>query len=595
MISLESLLRVPYVDPNNGFALSPDGAKAAFAWNLSGQWEIYELRLDGLSVPRVITGGPGGKFCPKYAPDGRQLAYTVDFDGSESFHLFIYDFANNQHIDLTSGITYGLQPNFAWSPDGHEIAFLSDLSGCFSAYIMPAVGGELRKVFDTGYPAENISWSPDGRWLAVTAETHGQDHGVFIVPTAGDGVRQISEANAPLNAHFACWSPDSARLAFSSDSMGYYDIGVYKIASGQVEWITAGDGDKEQPAWSPDGKQIAYVQSRGAVTRLMVQNPGEAPMAYQAELGVHTTPQFTPDGQCLVFIFDNPGHPQDLWSLDLGRGTFHQLTHSLPPELENAAFAMPEEICYPSLDGQNVPALLYGRAKAPHPEPAVVCIHGGPNWLCQMTWNPTIAHWTSRGWLVLAPNYRGSIGYGRAWQLANRFDLGGGDTDDVAAGAMYLVREGLADPARVAITGRSHGGYLTMTCLTRYPELWSTGSAVVPFLNWFASHANAREDIQHWNIENFGIPEENRELWRARSPIFFLDQVRVPVQLICGGHDSRCPASEAIEARDLLLKLGKEVDFALYPDEGHSFLKVENILDADLRRVSFLARGLDKD
>ncbi len=115
------------------------------------------------------------------------------------------------------------------------------------------------------------------------------------------------------------------------------------------------------------------------------------------------------------------------------------------------------------------------------PGPAAILIHGGPDWFFEMTWYPLMAHMASRGWVVLVPNYRGSTGYGRAWQEASRFDFGGVDNDDVAAGAQFLLRNGLADPERIGITGRSHGGYLTMTCLTKYPDLWAAGSAVVPF------------------------------------------------------------------------------------------------------------------
>ena len=194
---------------------------------------------------------------------------------------------------------------------------------------------------------------------------------------------------------------------------------------------------------------------------------------------------------------------------------------------------------------------------------------------------------------MLAPNYRGSTGYGREWQLANRFELGRSDTMDVAAGVDYLLGEGLADPQRIAITGRSHGGYLTMTCLAFYPERWAAGSAVVPFLNWFTSHANSRKDLQHWDLENMGDPVNNEALWRERSPYFRLEEIQAPVQLICGANDPRCPASESTAARDALLRLGKEVDLLLYPDEGHTFLKVENVVDHELKRVEFLRRALE--
>ncbi len=275
--------------------------------------------------------------------------------------------------------------------------------------------------------------------------------------------------------------------------------------------------------------------------------------------------------------------------IDLESGKSIQLTKSLPEELSKAEFVMPEEIEYPGMDGVSIPALLFRPKQLP--APAVVMIHGGPNWHYSAEWNPIMAHLASRGYVVLAPNYRGSTGYGREWQYAAQFDMGGVDTRDVAAGARYLLREGLA--SKIAVTGRSHGGYLTMTCLTQFPELWSAGSAVVPFTNWFKSHDDSREDLQHWNIENMGDPQENYERWYNASPYFFLDRIQAPVQMICGGVDPRCPASDSIDTRDKLVTLGKSVDFLLYEDEGHAFLKIENIIDSETKRVEFLAGHLD--
>jgi dipeptidyl aminopeptidase/acylaminoacyl peptidase len=134
-----------------------------------------------------------------------------------------------------------------------------------------------------------------------------------------------------------------------------------------------------------------------------------------------------------------------------------------------------------------------------------------------------------------------------------------------------------------------------MVCLTSKPELWACGSAIVPFLNWFTSHANSRQDLQHWDIENFGDPQENKALWQERSPFFFLDRITSPVQLICGENDPRCPAQESLQARDRLLELGCEVDFKLYKDEGHGFLKIENVIDAEMRRFAFLVRNLEME
>jgi dipeptidyl aminopeptidase/acylaminoacyl peptidase len=108
------------------------------------------------------------------------------------------------------------------------------------------------------------------------------------------------------------------------------------------------------------------------------------------------------------------------------------------------------------------------------------------------------------------------------------------------------------------------------------------------------SHKDSREDLQHWNIENMGDPEDNRERWIELSPYFFLDKVNAPVQLICGGNDPRCPASDSMDARDKLIELGKEVELLIYEDEGHSFLNIENVVDAEEKCVEFLAKVLEK-
>ena len=137
MPTLEQLLRVPQVDSGYSFDLSPDGTRLAFSWNMTGAWEIYELSLDDTTLSggagedrsRVITAPPGGKFRPRYSPDGKRLAYALDLDGSESFHIAIFDFGTGQHTDLTPDIAFAHQPNISWSPDGRDLAVLSDAGG----------------------------------------------------------------------------------------------------------------------------------------------------------------------------------------------------------------------------------------------------------------------------------------------------------------------------------------------------------------------------------------------------------------------------------------------------------------------------------
>jgi dipeptidyl aminopeptidase/acylaminoacyl peptidase len=491
--------------------------------------------------------------------------------------------------DLTPVVGYAQQPNFAFSPDSQQLAILSDEKGQFALYVMSITGGKPKLIMDIHRPCWDVRWSPDGKWICVEAETTASDRGLFIVSIDGGEPVQIKEKDEAINAQHAAWSPDSRVIAFSGENGEWHDIGLYEVESGNIIWANQSEGDDTSPCWSFDGSLLGWVHAEGAATRIEIQDGSGVLHQYKVGAGLHHQPQFTRDGESLVFLFESPHQPADLWKLDLKDGSFEQLTTSLPTKLQNTEYIHPEEVWYPSNDGVMVPALLY---RAKNSKRAVIDIHGGPNWLFQFMWYPSMSYMVSRGWTVLAPNYRGSTGYGKKWQNASRFDMGGVDTRDCASGARFLLDQGLAEADKIAVTGASHGGYLTMTCMTMFPELWAGGSAVVPFLNWLDSHYTSREDLQHWNIENMGDPEKNRELWIERSPYFFLDKINAPVQMICGENDPRCPASESISARDKLVELGRNVELILYKGEGHSFLNVENVIDSETRRMDFLARVL---
>jgi dipeptidyl aminopeptidase/acylaminoacyl peptidase len=589
MFTLENLLRVPQVDTGLGFDLSPDGRKVAFSWNATGNWEIYELDLSASTAPpaALSAGDVGSKFSPRYSPDGERLAYAWDPDGSESYHIVLLDLKNNRHIDLTPDSAYAHQPNFAFSPDGKRLAVLSDERGQFALYSLVVESGERRLLFDPQHPCWDVRWSPDGQRIAVQAETDASNYGIFIVSAQDGDWQQIKFKGKELNAQQPAWSPDSRYLAFSGESEEWHNIGLYDVELTQITWLTQNAGDNISPCWSRDGRCLAWLHAEGAATSIVLSESGGSIEQFEIGIGVHSHPRLASPDE-IICIFESPKHPPDLWKLDLNGASARQLTNSLPRELLDEEFVVPQEIWYESEDGAQVPALLYRATN--NDGQAVINIHGGPNWHAQFSWDPLITYMASRGWTVLTPNYRGSTGYGKRWQNASRFDMGGVDTRDVAAGAQYLIREGIADPKRIAVTGRSHGGYLTMTCLTQFPELWCGGSAVAPFLNWFKSHEESRQDLQHWNLQNMGDPKENYEIWYKHSPYFFLDRIQAPVQLICGGKDPRCPASDSMDARERLVALGKTAELLLYPNEGHYFLSMENILDAETRRIEFLTK-----
>ncbi|MBI3244476.1 MAG: S9 family peptidase [Chloroflexi bacterium] len=599
--SLTKLLRIPNVYSwGGGLSVSPDGQHAAVNWNKTGSWEIWLVSLAGSQAgqkrPKKITGGWESKTAPRFSPDGSRLAYLQDHEGDENFDIHIYDLATGETRNAMPDTPDALYDKFSWSPDGRHIALISNRGGRFAVHTLEVATGQLARVVNHPYSDTDVAWSPDGEHIALTAHTQGQDSNIFIVPARGGELRALADKSGPLDAATPCWSPDGKRLAFVGWPNGNADIGVWELESGEIDWVATEKWDEENPAWSPDGGAIVYTVNRdGDVSLNVVQIESGRRKKFAIESGYHSDPQFTlseASGDSIVCVFHNSRRPGDLWKLSLKSGRWTQLTHSAPAEVKPGDFILPQPVRWKAPDGLTIPGLLFqpkGRAKR---RPAILYIHGGPSWQSMIVWSPLIQTWLAEGWAVLCPNYRGSTGYGKEFQTANRFVLGRADIADIVAGADFLIRKGLADPEQIAITGASYGGYMTMAGLTRYPDRFAAGSAVVPFLDWFTEFASEREDLRYWDLQNMGDPEIDEDRFREASPMFFLHRINAPVQMLAGAHDPRCPAAETEKAEAELKRLGKIHETIIFPDEGHGFLKLKNKLTAYQRQLRLLKRHL---
>ena len=575
------------------YSLSPGGDAVAFEWYRDGNWQIFVQSLpNGLPV-RV------GEFadrcgCPQFSPDGRQLYFTCDDRGSECYDVYRYDIDSGVLVNLLPDTPdLAPLPDPDLSPDGTRLAMTVSNGPGYAVAVMPAEpssgGRALRRLSEHPYTECSPRWSPDGARLAVTTGTRGQDTAIVVIEVESGETRFIGGSDEFLAGQLA-WSPDGRRIAFSGGPGDHPAIGIFELATGSVTWAWEDHHvDAHHPVWAPDGAALAFlVDVEGETGLLYVDLRDGAVTEYSIGPGNHYAPSFTPDGAALLCVLSAPDAPADLYRVELDDGDVTALTDSLPDELRDTPFASGSPVWFTSWDHlAEVPGIL---VEPDEPNgAAVVIVHGGPTWHHSNEWDPLRQAFVAAGLTVLHPNYRGSDGYGRRWQLANRWLMGQGEVLDVAAAHEFLVRHG-CDPARIAITGRSWGGFHTMAAVTQFPDLWAAGVAGVPFFDFIDSQLDPtiREDLRWWDRENTGDIERDAARLRYYSPINHLARVEAPLLLLGGALDPRCPPRQISEVAEALREHGRVCDYVVYPDEGHEISGLQNRIDYDRRTVEFI-------
>ncbi|HET7751926.1 MAG TPA: S9 family peptidase [Terriglobales bacterium] len=584
-----------------GTAWSPDGKTIAFITNISGRMNIWIVPSEG-GWPTQLTVSDQRQFSPAWSPDGKWIAYMSDHDGDEQWDIFVVSPLSGEVINLTQTPEIA-EEDPQWSPDGRMLAYMvkPKTSSTFEIDVMDFTTHEVRHL-TSGTPKErgNVRplWSRDGKWIVYTqVHAKGTDSDVYVAEVAtGKSTRLTPHTGEQLYSADA-WSPDGRKVLITSNAgNGYENVGLLDMASKKIDWLTQDKWEIQGGSFSPDGRTVTWTANVDGNTDIYFHDLASGktdalplPVGVN-ELGGHES-AFTQDGARLLYIHNGPNAPADVWVYDLANKRSQQVTHSLVAGVRSADMVEPYLVHYPSRDGKfQISAFVYVPHNLPanHQSPAVVYVHGGPTSQTVNLFNRGIEYLVNQGYLVIAPNYRGSTGYGKEFQQANLFDMGGGDLQDVLAAADWIKRSAYVDPKKLVIMGGSYGGYMTMMAVTKAPEVWGAGVAVVPFVNYFTEVQNEDPVLREMDLATMGDPVKNKALWEDRSPIFFVDRIKAPLLILAGGHDPRCPKSESQQVADAIKKRGGVVDLKVYEDEGHGFSRVPNQIDSWKRISDFL-------
>jgi len=286
--------------------------------------------------------------------------------------------------------------------------------------------------------------------------------------------------------------------------------------------------------------------------------------------------------------------PGDLWIYNLATNHADQLTYSAVASLRATPLPASQIVHYKSFDGKIISALLWMpfNLKRDGSNPAIVLPHGGPTGQMVDYWNTDVAALVSRGYICIAPNPRGSTGYGLDFQKANFQDLGGGDLKDEIAGVGFLKATGYVDSKKIGITGGSYGGFMTLMAIGKAPEIWAAGVEEYGIINWDSMLKSSDPSLNEYLKSLLGDPEKFRKIYQDDSPITYIRNTKAPLLVLQGDNDPRVPKEEAQQVVDILKKEGRTVDAHYYPNEGHGFVKRENQIDAIRRTIDWFDEHL---
>ena len=601
--------------------ISPDGRLLAMVISEpakpTGQrrniW-IYEFSSKSL---RPFTSAEKADSRPRWSPDGKTLAFLSNRAGEAQIYLIAVD--GGEARPLTESKT-GIS-GFEWAPDGKTIAFETTA---------PKTEEEEKKENDTD--DARVVGKPEARTLFQTI-----DVGTKEMKTLVKGAWRIGDF---------VWTPDSASLVVSATDNPKEDLfseKIYRVeaADGKMTLLAAPAGPFGGLKVSLDGKTLAYIGSRGDgpdphdivvqplaggetrnLTGKTIDRPVETIVWVEAgrilasaQTGFgRTLYDVTLEGKAaksewtpaltfgawvkgkngLACVAESATQAPELW-VAAAAGQAEKVSH-FNKDWDEITLVKPEIVRYPSFDKKPIEAALYkpeGAPQAAAKPPAVILVHGGPTG----AWTERFDAWAQllveRGFVVLEPNVRGSTGYGHDFMVVNRYDWGGGDFKDVMAGADWLIKNGIADPARIGIGGWSYGGYMAAWAVTQ-TTLFKASVSGAPMTDLAFEYGSESPGVNIGDTWALGDPYEHLPLFTARSPVTFVKKVKTPTLLLCGENDATDPVGQCYQFHRGLRRYGVETELVVYPREGHGPREEKHRLDVLNRVVGWFEKYLKK-
>ncbi len=580
-----------------GASLSPDSKKIAYITNTNGLPNIWTIPIEG-GWANQVTIEDNAVFSLLYSPKGNRIVFTKDLNGDENHQIFIISDKGGEPVYLTPS-HFGSQITLcSFNKKGDKLLFSSNKRDerFFDTYItdLNTNTEEMIYEYNEPYPFNAVAWSENEKYILFQKFYSNSNQDLIIYDTSLKTFTNFTQHTGGILNSYGSFDKKSNKVYFLSDyEREFNGLAYYNIKSGKFSWEQLENWDITNYSLSKDNKKILYSVNESGTTKLKLKNLKTGKIkSLKIPKGNCSYFEFTKNSEKVVLVLDSPQNPNDIYIYDLKKNKIKQITFSMIGGIPKNNFVIPENIKYNSFDGLEINGFMYlpKGIKKDGTNPAIVWPHGGPEWQEKNLFNKYFQILTNRGYIVIAPNFRGSTGYGKSFQKMIYRDWGGNEFKDVLGAYEYIVKSGYADKNKIAVAGGSFGGFMSLTCATRAPERWKCAvdifgpSNLVTFCNSVP---------EHWKpgvAELVGDGVKDREFLLERSPISYITNITAPLLIIQGKNDPRVVQTESDQIAEKLKELNKDVEYYVLDDEGHGFSKVSN----QIRVWNLICEFLDK-
>jgi dipeptidyl aminopeptidase/acylaminoacyl peptidase len=592
-----------FMDNENAFAngYSSDKSKILMTSNRSGIFNMYTTVATGGNITPITKSDSASIYGISYFPEDDRILFRMDGNGDEIFKIYMKDGEAIKPLTPTKNVRALFN---GWSKDGKSFYYASnerdpkymDQYEMDLTTLTPTMIYQIEEGFDFG------GMTDDKKYIALVSPINTNDTDMFILNTetgAKTKVNKTVSANTPQSV-----APDGKSFYYTTDDGGEFSyVMQYNLENGTTKKVVEKEWDINGYSFSEKGTyQTTFINEDAKnsleIKEVATDNAVEFPTFEGKEI---TNVSFSRDEEAVLLRVGGSNTPSDSYSYNLKSKTLSRLTENLNNAINDDALVSAKVIRFTSFDGVEVPAIYYQphQATKGDPVPALVWVHGGPGGQSRQSFNSTIQYLVNHGYAVLAVNNRGSSGYGKTFYKMDDQNHGDKDLKDCIAGKDWLAAQDVIDGERIGILGGSYGGYMTMAALTYAPEEFAVGVNIFGVTNWLRTLKSIPpwwESFKDALYTEMGDPNtEDSIRLRKISPLFHTDKVTKPLMVLQGAKDPRVLQVESDEIVAGVKKNGVPVEYVLFEDEGHGFVKKENQIEAYGKIKEFLDRYLKGD